>query len=132
MRALGGLLLLLSVFLAGCPLLVGGALVASGAAGAVFYQGELEWHHAGSYDRTWEATQAALKKFEIRVTRAEKNPIDGTIEGRKRDDTSVVVNVKARREGVTTVGIRVGFMGDRAQSDLIQRQIEASLKGGSS
>jgi hypothetical protein len=132
MKALVGLLLVLSVCLAGCPVIVGGALIATGAAGAAWYQGELEWHHGGTYDRTWEATQAALKKFDIRVTKAEKGPLDGMIEGRKRDDTSVLVNIKARREGVTTVGIRIGLMGDRGQSDLIQRQIEANLKGGAS
>jgi hypothetical protein len=132
MKALGGLLLVLSVFLAGCPVLIGGALVATGAAGAIWYQAELEWHQAGTYEQTWVATQAALKKFDIRVTRAEKGPVDGTIEGRKRDETSVVVNVKSRRENVTTVGIRVGLMGDRAQADLIQRQIETNLKGGAS
>lgn len=132
MKALGGLLLVLSVFLAGCPVLVGGALIASGAAGAVWYQGDLEWHQAGTYEQTWVATQAALKKLDIRVTRADKGPVDGTIEGRKRDETSVVVTVKSRRENVTTVGIRIGLMGDRAQADLIQRQIETNLKGGAS
>jgi hypothetical protein len=112
----------------GCGALVaGGAGAAAGAGTVAYVRGELQSTYPASFDRTWNATLAALQESDLRVTETERDGAQGTINARRTDDTAVTVNLERAGPGTTTVKIRVGVFGDEELSRAIHRRIASQL-----
>lgn len=114
--------------LSGCAALVVGA--GAGGGTVAYIQGEYSQVHAGGYERVWSVALSALKQMEIKVIKAEKDALGGTITARRADDTAVNIKVEPTGADTTTVKVRLGTFGDKAASEAIQARIVSGLRGG--
>ena len=120
------LLFLFSVLvLQGCVALVVGA--GAGAATVAYIGGELQTTQQAAFNRTWEASQGAMKDLEFKVNSSHKDATGGIIEAEKADGTKIKLKLKPEGTDTTSVKIRVGVFGDEDVSKLINRQISKRL-----
>jgi len=96
--------------------------------GAAYVGGDHSRPHAGSYKRVWMETLRAVSAMDLEVNRIEIDGRGGTITARRRDDTSIRLQVNPAGANVTTVKIRVGSSGDREFSERIQAKISRGLR----
>ena len=123
------IVLLVMVFsLSGCV----AAWLAVGAGAGIgtykFIEGNLSREYPLQYARAWDATNSALANHQISITNSMDEGVKGKIEAVRRDGTKVVVKLTDRGQGVTSISIRVGMLGDRSESEIIHNEI-ASVSG---
>jgi hypothetical protein len=122
--------LFVSLLLCGCSTAV---LVGVGAGAGVgtysYLRGELTMDYPYAYDRTWNASLTALDRLEIEVTSRQRDALGGKITAQRSDGKPVVLKIRDKGLGVTTVGIRVGSFGDREASRKIHETIVSGLRG---
>ncbi len=122
------LLLVAGVFmLSGCPALVaGGAAVTAGTGTYMFINGELKTDYNFSFDRVWSAcekTVAGMNAVDvIPLKEIGSGMIDAII-----DQEKVRFNVTYKSKNLTTVGIRVGLLGDQLASQRLHDKISEIL-----
>ena len=85
---------------------------------------------AGSFERVWAATLAALQQYQATVDSAQRDVASGQIEGRLADSTTVQITVEANTPDATTVKIRLGLLGNQSESMGIQQRISGILQAG--
>lgn len=124
------MLWLLPVLLvAGCTT---AAMIGVGAGAGVgtysYTKGELALDYPYPFDRTWEASLAAVERLDIQLIQEGRDSLGGKITGKRTDGKVVVIKVKDKGLGVTRVGVRVGTFGNREGSHKIQETILAILK----
>ncbi|MEA1971031.1 MAG: DUF3568 family protein [Thermodesulfobacteriota bacterium] len=109
--------------LSGCvPLVVGGAAV-TGGTGAYFYiSGELRTDYHYSFDKTWDACEKTVAYMNATDVLPVKEISTGTINA-VIDGEKVHFVVKYKAKNLTTVGIRVGMLGDRAASQRLHDKV---------
>ena len=107
-----------------CALLVGGG---AGAGAVAYAKGEYRTAYAAPYDKVWNAVLQALRDQQMEVTDRFRDRQQGQIQARKRDGKTLTIKVEDVGEGVSAVKIRVGTMGDEAESKLLERQIAHNL-----
>jgi hypothetical protein len=112
------------LMLQGCVAVIGAG---AGAGTVAYVRGELQTSYAASFNRTWEASLAALKDLGITVYNTEKDATEGNIEATKADGTKVKINLKPAGSDITAVKIRVGIFGDEEVSRTISNQISKRL-----
>jgi hypothetical protein len=121
--------LLTVLLLAGCAT---AAMVGVGAGAGVgtysYTRGELALDYPYPFDRTWDASLAAVEKLDIQLTQQGRDSLGGRITGKRTDGKVVVIKVKDKGLGVTHVGVRVGTFGNREASRKIQETILAILR----
>ena len=121
--------LLTVLLLAGCTT---AAMVGMGAGAGVgtynYSRGELALNYPYPFDRTWDASLAAVERLDIQLIRQGRDSLGGRITGKRTDGKVVVIKVKDKGLGVTQVGVRVGTFGNREASRQIQETILAILK----
>ena len=117
------------LFLGGCTSV---AMVGAGAGAGIgtysYVKGELKVDYPYTYDQTWNASLTALERLEIEVTTKKRDALNGKIKGKRGDEKSVVIKLKNKGLGITTVGVRVGSFGDQDASHRIQQTILNVLK----
>ena len=110
-------------FLYGCAL----AWISVGAGvgiGAYKYiEGRLEREYPLSYSRAWDATNAALKNLEISISKSSNQKPKGSIDAVRKDGKQVAVSLKDRGQGVTTISVRVGLVGDKSSAEKVHDEI---------
>jgi hypothetical protein len=122
------LLLIMGVFLlSGCPaLVVGGAAVSAGTGTYLFINGELKTDYSYPFDKTWNACEKAVSDMHgvdvIPYKEIGKGTIDAIIDGEK---VRFYVTYKSNR--LTTVGIRVGILGNQLASQRLHDKISHHL-----
>lgn len=118
-------LLALTLFgAAGCA-----ALVAGGAAGAgtyVWTEGNLQRDYQASLDQTYQAAMGAVQELGLQVQEREQSMSEASIEA-VQNDTTYRINLDSKGENLTTVGVRVGIMGDRQASERVHSAIADRL-----
>jgi hypothetical protein len=123
-KYLGMGLLLLLPLLCQCAT---GALVGVGAGAGFgsysYVKGELRLDYPYAYDQTWNATLTAVERLGIQVSSQARDSLGGKITGKRPDGKSVVIKVKDKGLGVSTVAVRVGTFGHREGSQKIQETI---------
>jgi hypothetical protein len=130
MRKIKSLIVLLAMVfsLSGCV----AAWLAVGAGAGIgtykFIEGELTREYPLQYARAWDATNSALANHQISITNSMDEGVKGKIEAVRRDGTKVVLKLTDRGQGVTSISIRVGMLGDRSESEIIHDEI-ASVSG---
>ncbi len=128
-KAVGLMVLMVTVVaLSGCPAaVVGTAMLGTGAGTYVFVNSELKSDYYYSFDQVWSATEktvATMRGSEVSPARGiGSGTIDAVISGEK-----VRLNVVYKDKNITSVGIRVGIIGDEAASKLIHGNILDNLK----
>jgi hypothetical protein len=108
----------------GCVAVIGAG---AGAGTVAYVKGELQTTYAASFNRTWDASLAALKDLGITVYNTQKDATEGNIEATKADGSKVKLNLKPTGSDTTAVKIRVGIFGDEEVSRTISNQISKRL-----
>jgi hypothetical protein len=122
------LLLVVGLFvLTGCAAaLVGGAVVGAGTGTYMFINGELKTDYNFNFDKVWaaaEKTVAQMRGTDVVPSKGiGTGHIDSVINGEK-----VRIAVTFKEITVTSVGIRVGMVGDETASRMIQANIAENL-----
>lgn len=119
-------LLLSLTFLWGCAALVGGVVGAGVGVGAYKYiEGSVERDYPLAYNSAWDATNTALANLYMSVSNSINEGTKGTIEAVQRDGTKITIKLKDRGQGVSTINVRVGFLGSREKAERIHEEIAA-------
>ena len=119
---------LFTLFLfSGCALLVVGGAAVGASTGTFFYiTGELKTDYYASFDKVWSAcenTVADMRGVEVAPVREiAQGTINTVINGEK-----VCFDIKYKSKEFTTVSIRVGLMGNKLSSQLLQDKIAENL-----
>lgn len=122
-------LLLSLTILSGCELLVIGGIGAGLGVGTYkFIEGKLERQYPVEYKKAWEATNTALANLQISISGSLNEGAKGDIEAVRKDGTKIFISLKDMGQKVTSIGIRVGTFGNRADSERIHNEI-ASVAG---
>lgn len=122
------LLLIMGIFLlSGCPaLLVGGAAVSAGTGTYFFINGELKTDYSYPFDKTWNACEKAVSDMHgvdvLPYKEIGKGTIDAIIDGEK-----VRFHVTYKSNSLTTVGIRVGLLGNQLASQRLHDKVGGYL-----
>lgn len=86
-------------------------------------EGTMEKDYPKPMQETYNAALEAAKKLNLRITAQKYSPSESSINAVTQDGTSVTVNLVARPNGITTVKIRFGMMGNADWSGYYHRQI---------
>jgi hypothetical protein len=122
------LVVIVGLFLtAGCaPLVVGGAAVGAGSGTYFYINGELKTDYYHPFDTVWSAcekTVADMHGIDVDpIKEIGTGTISTTIESEK---VQFSINYKAKN--VTTVAIRVGYVGNKLSSQLLHDKISENL-----
>jgi len=113
--------------LTGCAAaLVGGAVVGAGTGTYMFINGELKTDYNYNFDKVWSAgekTVAQMRGTDVVPAKGiGTGHIDAVINGEK-----VRIAVAFKEKTITSVGIRVGMVGDETASRMIQANIADNL-----
>jgi hypothetical protein len=115
-------------FLYGCAL----AWISVGAGVGIgaykFIEGRLEREYPLSYSRAWDATNSALQNLQISISNSTDEQTKGEIDAVRKDGKRVLVSLKDRGQGVTTISVRVGMFGDKSEAEKVHDEI-ASVSG---
>ena len=111
----------------GCILVAAGAGAAAGVGTYAYVRGELESTLDAPLDRTWRATQTAMKDLKFAVTKEQKDALQAELTARTAADKKVLVKLLKLTNNTTEVRVRVGTFGDESLSRLILEKIKANL-----
>lgn len=110
-------------FLYGCVLAWIGVGAGVGIGAYKFIEGRLEREYPLSYSRAWNATNAALENLQISVSNSTRGETKGDIDAVRKDGKRVLVSLEDRGQGVTTISVRVGLIGDRGLAEQVHDEI---------
>jgi hypothetical protein len=113
--------------LTGCAALVVGA-AAGGAAGVLYYQGELKADVEAAPPEVVAATEKAFRDLIWSRDVATASATDGLATARTATGKEVRVRVELKTPEVSTVAIRIGTFGDENLSRLLYDRIVAFLQ----
>jgi hypothetical protein len=121
-------LLIMGTFLiSGCvPLAVVGAGAGAGTGTYFYVNGELNTDYYQPFDATWNACQKTVADMRGLEVVPDKEIGKGKISA-VIDDEKVQISVIYKAKNVTTVSVRVGLIGNKLSSQLIQDKIGDNL-----
>jgi len=113
--------------LPGCAaLVVGGAAIGAGTGTYFYVNGELKTDYYASFDKVWgacEKTVADMRGIEVAPSREiAQGKISAVINNEK-----VNFDIKYKSKDLTTVSIRVGYIGNKLSSQLLHDKIAENL-----
>lgn len=121
-------MLILGAFLiSGCaPLVVGGAVVSATSGTYYYINGELKTDYYYPFDTVWSACEKTVADMRGVDVDPVKEIGTGTISAMiENDKVQFAINYKAKN--VTTVAIRVGYVGNKLSSQLLHDKISENL-----
>ena len=119
---------LFTIFIfSGCTaLVVGGAAIGAGTGTYFYVSGELKTDYYASFDKVWgacEKTVADMRGIEVAPSREiAQGKISAVINNEK-----VNFDIKYKSKDLTTVSIRVGYIGNKLSSQLLHDKIAENL-----
>jgi hypothetical protein len=127
-RAAVALIVLTCCFsLYGCPfLVVTGAAVAGGTGTYYYVEGEMRTDYYFSVDGVWSGVEKTIADMKGRDVEPDKQTDGGTIVAVINDE-KVTFRLKYKDKDLTSLGIRVGLMGNEAASKVIQDRVADNL-----
>jgi hypothetical protein len=128
MRAAVALIVLACCFsLYGCPVLVvGGAAVAGGTGTYYYVEGEMKTDYYFSVDGVWSAVEKTIADMKGRDVEPDKQPDGGKIVAVINDE-KVTFRLVYKDKDLTSLGIRVGLMGNESASKVIHDRVADNL-----
>ena len=123
------LLLVMGVFLiSGCALLgLGVAAVGAGSGTYLYINGEGKTDYYHPFDKVWSACEKTIADMHGLDVEPVKGIGTGTITALINDD-KVQFTISYKDRNVTTVATRVGLMGNKLSSQLLNDRISDNLK----
>jgi hypothetical protein len=121
------------VFLmAGCgvslvPLLIGGSAVGTGTGTYYYVSGETQTDYSSSFDKVWNACEKTMADMRAFNVKPYKEIGYGNISAVINDE-NVKFTARYKAKNVTTVSVRVGLLGNKAASQLLQDKIGDNIK----
>ena len=88
---------------------------------------DLEVIYGISMADVWPQALAAVESLQLHIDRQHIDGLGGVITARRADGTPVWVRLKPKGEYSTSISVQVGSLGDREQSERIQRAIRKQL-----
>jgi uncharacterized lipoprotein len=128
MNRIINLMMLIStiLFLYGCAgVLLVGAGAGLGVGTYKYIDGNLAMEYPLEYNRAWNSTNRALENLQISLSSSTNENGKGMIEAVRKDGKKVIVKLKDNGNGVTTIAVRVGTLGDRLEDQKIHDEIVA-------
>jgi hypothetical protein len=119
------LLLSLLIFISGCALAWFGLGAGIGVGTYRYVDGALERDYAISYDEAWEATNTALANKYISVMDSMNEGHRGKINAIRKDGTKITIKLRDKLDNVTSIKIRVGFLGSGRDAEKIHEEISS-------
>jgi len=125
-RAAVALIVLTCCFsLYGCPVLVvGGAAVAGGTGTYYYVEGEMKTDYYFSVDAVWSAVEKTIADMKGRDVEPDK---DGGKIVAVINDEKVTFRAVYKDKDLTTLGVRVGQVGNQTASKVIQDRVADNL-----
>jgi len=125
-RAAVALIVLMCCFsLYGCPVLVvGGAAVAGGTGTYYYVEGEMRTDYYFSVDAVWSAVEKTIADMKGRDVEPDK---DGGKIVAVINDEKVTFRLTYKDKDLTTLGVRVGQVGNQTASKVIQDRVADNL-----
>jgi Protein of unknown function (DUF3568) len=105
---------------------VGGGTTATTGTYSYFTR-ELSVIYALPLADVWVRALAAVESLQLHIDRQLIDGLGGDIEARRPDGTKVWVHLKPSGDHSTSVSVRIGAMGDREQSERVQRTIRQQV-----
>ena len=105
---------------------VGGGTTATTGTYSYFTR-ELEVIYGVPLADVWPRALAAVESLQLHIDRQLIDGLGGDIEARRPDGTKVWVHLKPNGDYSTSVSVRIGAMGDREQSERVQRTIRQQI-----
>jgi hypothetical protein len=105
---------------------VGGGTTATTGTYSYFTR-ELEVIYGIPLADAWPRALAAVESLQLHIDRQLIDGLGGDIEARRPDGTKVWVHLKPSGDHSTSVSVRIGAMGDREQSERVQRTIRQQV-----
>ena len=115
-------------FLYGCAAVLLGVGAGVGIGTYKFIEGRLVREYPLRYGKAWDATNNALTNLKISVSNSIDEGGTGKIDAVQKDGTKVGIRIKDMGQGVSSISIRVGMLGDRGMAEIIHDEI-ASVSG---
>jgi hypothetical protein len=127
-RAAVALIVLTCCFsLYGCPVLVvTGAAVAGGTGTYYYVEGEMRTDYYFSVDGVWSGVEKTIADMKGRDVEPDKQTDGGKIVAVINDE-KVTFRLKYKDKDLTSLGIRVGVMGNEAASKVIHDRVADNL-----
>jgi hypothetical protein len=118
--------------LAGCVPLVAGTAAGVGGSGTYLYmQGELKTDYYYPFDKVWaacEKTIADMRGYDVEPNKdVGQGKIDAMIEDEKVHFSIKYKGKDVAGKDITTVGVRVGLMGNELSSKLVHDKLAENL-----
>ena len=110
--------------LTGCAALIVGA--AAGAGGVAYVQGELKVTESVSHEVAGRAAEKALQDLKFSIIKRQQDGLAAVFDARTASDQKVTIKTQRLTANSTSVGIRVGVLGDEAKSRQILGRMQAS------
>ena len=125
-RAAVALIVLMCCFsLYGCPVLVvGGAAVAGGTGTYYYVEGEMKTDYYFSVDAVWSAVEKTIADMKGSDVEPDK---DGGRIVAVINDEKVTFRLTYKDKDLTTLGVRVGQVGNQTASKVIQDRVADNL-----
>ncbi len=121
------ILLACSFSLYGCPVLVvTGAAVAGGTGTYYYVEGELRTDYYFSVPAVWSAVEKTIADMKGRDVEPDKQADGGKITAVINDE-KVVFRLKYKDKDLTTLGIRVGVVGNEVASKMLHDRVADNL-----
>jgi hypothetical protein len=118
-------LIVVSMMTSGCVFLLAGA--ATGAGGYAWAQGKLTFTTSHTVTQCHDAAISTLKSLEVYISSDQTDKLAGRIRGKTATGDPVTIDLEPQEGNVTKVDIRVGYIGDKIQSQKIADDIRRRL-----
>ncbi len=110
----------------GSEILVIGGMLGVGAGTYYYIDRELVTDYNAPIDKVWSACEKTVADMRGKEVEPDREIGAGTIRAIINDD-SVKFRISYKAKDLTTVGIRVGLLGDKTSSQLIHDKIQQNL-----
>lgn len=112
----------------GCTAILSARAAVSASTGTSLYiNGELQTDYYAPIDRVWKACEKTARDLRARDLYVDKEYRDGSIEA-TINGNSVYISITYKQKDITSVGIRVGTLGDETSSQFLHDLVEENLK----
>lgn len=110
----------------GPEVLILGGIVGSGAGTYYFINGELVTDYSAPFDNVWSACEKTVADMRGKEVQPKREIGTGSIHSTINDE-NVKINVNYKNKNLTSVGIRVGLLGNKLSSQLLHDKIYENI-----
>ncbi|MDD4356329.1 MAG: DUF3568 family protein [Smithellaceae bacterium] len=116
------------VLFSGCAtaVLIGGAAIGAGTGTYFYVNGELKTDYFASFDQVWNACEKTIADLHGTEVQPAKEIAQGKITAIINDE-KVKFDITYRSKNQTSVGIRVGLVGNKMSSQLLHDKIAENM-----